>query len=157
MLKNLLKFKLSMIIVGIVMFVVIIIGIISTATGTAIGYENLKKQSEEKRGSVTVANNYIYAERYRTLLNSHLINDGYVSLERLVFYLQRTHNSLDATTLSYQEWEQAYLNNLNSEKKQMIPIKTICKQIKMDSNIPEYTIESDTNSNGVYIEKLNLC
>ena len=64
MLKNLLKFKLSMIIVGIVMFVVIIIGIISTATGTAIGYENLKKQSEEKRGSVTVANNYIYTERY---------------------------------------------------------------------------------------------
>lgn len=48
MLKNLLKFKLSMIIVGIVMFVVIIIGIISTATGTVIGYENLKKQSEEK-------------------------------------------------------------------------------------------------------------
>ncbi len=45
-----------MIIVGIVMFVVIIIGIISTATGTVIGYENLKKkQSEEKRGSVTVA------------------------------------------------------------------------------------------------------
>lgn len=157
MLKNLLKFKLSMIIVGIVMFVVIIIGIISAATGTAIGYENLKKQSEEKRGSVTVANNYIYAERYRTLLNSHLINDGYVSLERLVFYLQRTHNTLDTTTLSYQEWEQAYLNNLNSEKKQMIPIKTICKQIKMDSNIPDYTIESDTNSNGVYIEKLNLC
>ena len=64
---------------------------------------------------------------------------------------------MDTTTLSYQEWEQAYLNNLNSEKKQMIPIKTICKQIKMDSNIPEYTIESDTNSNGVYIEKLNLC
>lgn len=157
MLKNLLKFKLSMIIVGIVMFVVIIIGIISTATGTVIGYENLKKQSEEKRGSVTVANNYIYTERYRTLLNSHLINDGYVSLERLVFYLQRIHNTLDTTILSYQEWEQAYLNNLNSEKKQMIPIKTICKQIKMDSNIPEYTIESDTNSNGVYIEKLNLC
>ena len=29
--------------------------------------------------------------------------------------------------------------------------------IRDSSNIPEYTIESDTNSNGVYIEKLNLC
>lgn len=49
MLKNLLKFKLSMIIVGIVMFVVIIIGIISTATGTVIGYENLKNNLKKKR------------------------------------------------------------------------------------------------------------
>ena len=128
MFKKLLTLKIGAILLGICMFFVIIIAIISAITGTAIGYENLKKQSKEKRGSVTVANNYIYTERYRTLLNSHLINDGYVSLERLVFYLQRTHNTLDTTTLSYQEWEQAYLNNLNSEKKQMIPIKTICKQ-----------------------------
>lgn len=48
MLKNLLKFKLSMIIVGIVMSVVIIIGIISTATGTVIGYENLKNNLKKK-------------------------------------------------------------------------------------------------------------
>ena len=72
MFKKLLTLKIGAILLGICMFFVIIIAIISAITGTAIGYENLKKQSEEKRGSVTVANNYIYTERYRTLLNSHL-------------------------------------------------------------------------------------
>lgn len=157
MFKKLLTFKVVAIVVSIIAFIVILIGIVSAVAGVSIGYENLKRQSEEKRGSVTVANNYLYADRYRSILDKHLLNDGYVSLERLVFYLQRTNNVLDITTLSYNEWEQAYLNNLNLEKKQMIPIKTLCKQIKYDSNIPEYTIESDTNDNGVYIEKLNLC
>lgn len=157
MLKKILTFKVAMVIVGIVAFLVILIGIISAVTGVSIGYENLKRQSEEKRGSVTVINNQIYASRYRTLLNKHLIDDGYVSLERLVFYLQRTENVLDITELSNDKWESAYLKNLNKELKQMVPIKTICKEIKHDSNIPKQTIESGTNDDSTYIEVLNLC
>ncbi len=130
MFKKLLTLKIGAILLGICMFFVIIIAIISAITGTAIGYENLKRQVNENQGSIAVVNNNLYAERYRSLLNKNLLNKGYVSLERLVFYLQRTHNILDITELSDDEWNKAYIDNLNLEKKQMIPIKTICKKNK---------------------------
>ena len=44
MFKKLLTLKIGAILLGICMFFVIIIAIISAITGTAIGYENLKKQ-----------------------------------------------------------------------------------------------------------------
>lgn len=157
MFKKLLTLKIGAILLGICMFFVIIIAIISAITGTAIGYENLKRQVNENQGSIAVVNNNLYAERYRSLLNKNLLNKGYVSLERLVFYLQRTHNILDITELSDDEWNKAYIENLNLEKKQMIPIKTICKKINNDSSLPFFNIESNTNANGVFIEVLNLC
>ncbi len=139
------------------MFFVILIAIISAVTGVAMGYESMIRQAEELRGSNTIINNQIYAGRYRNLLNKYMISNGYVSLERLIFYLQRKHNVLDITTLSQTEWENAYLANLNIEKKQMIPIKTICKDFKFDETLPTYTLESGFNDDGLFIEKINLC
>ena len=110
MFKKLLTLKIGAILLGICMFFVIIIAIISAITGTAIGYENLKRQVNENQGSIAVVNNNLYAERYRSLLNKNLLNKGYVSLERLVFYLQRTHNILDITELSDDEWNKAYID-----------------------------------------------
>lgn len=109
------------------------------------------------RANSVVINSQLYAERYRSILNKYLISKGYVSLERLVFYLQRTNNVLDTSTLSYEVWEKAYLDNLNLEEKQMIPIKTICKKINSDTSIPSFTIENGLNADGVAIDVINLC
>lgn len=156
-LKKLLAAKIAIIIVCGVALFTIIIAIVSAVTGVAIGYEETIRQAGNIRGSNTIVNNQIYASRYRDILDKHLLDKGYVSLERLIFYLQRTKNVLDITTLSNEEWESAYLANLNPKEKQMIPIKTICKNFKNDTSLPNYTIESGMNKNGVYIETLNLC
>lgn len=154
-LKKLITFKLIAILVAIFGLMVLIIGIISAATGVALGYGEAVKQSAEYVGSSSVINNQLYAERYRSILNKYMMNNGYVSLERLVFYLQRTNNILDITTLSQEEWEKAYLANLKD--KQLIPLKTMCKTLKFDENLPEYDVEDGENENGVLIEALNLC
>ncbi len=122
-----------------------------------MGYEATIRQAVNAKEVRAIVNNQIYADRYRKILDKYLIEKGYVSLERLLFYLQRKNNILDITTLSDNEWEQAYLENLNEKEKQMIPIKTICKDFKNDSTLPSYTVESGLNSKGVYIEALNLC
>ena len=156
-LKKILTTKIAIIVILVVVFIAILIGIISGVCGVAMGYEETVRQASEVKGSNTIINNQIYASRYRDLLNKYLIDKGYVSLERLLFYLQRKHNVLDITTLSDSEWETAYLENLNEKEKQMIPIKTICKKFKNDSSLLEYKVESGLNDNGVYIEALNLC
>lgn len=157
MLKKLLTFKVSAIILGVVGVIVVIIAIISAITGVAMGYETLNRQAEEIRGTSTVINNQLYAERYRSILNKYLNDKGYVSLERLVFYLQRTNNVLDITSLSNEIWEQAYLANLNESNKQMIPIKTMCKALKNDSSLPMFTMESGFNNSGLAIDVIDLC
>lgn len=133
-----------------------IVIIMAVAVGNYIGKEIESKQYETLQLDKSVINNQLYASRYRNLLLKHIEKDGYIPLERLVFYLQRTNNVLDVTTLSDEKWEEAYMNNIDSEYHQMIPIKTLCKKVK-SSSLPEYTITTGTNSNGVLIEKLDLC
>lgn len=156
-LKKLLTFKMIAIIVACVGVFVAIIAIISAITGVSMGYEATIRQAAEVRGSNTIINNQIYADRYKSILNKYMIDKGYVSLERIIFYLQRKNNILDITTLSYSDWETAYLENLNTERKQMIPIKTVCKNINKDTTLPKFTVESGLNDNGLYIDVINLC
>ncbi len=156
-LKKLLTIKVGGAILAIVMLFVVIIAIISAITGVAMGYEETIRQAQEVRGSNTIINNQIYADRYRSILDKHLTTKGYVSLERLIFYLQRTHNVLDITTLSNDEWENAYLSNLNTKEKQMIPIKTICKDLKKDKSLPKFTVETGFNDSGLIIDVIDLC
>ena len=140
-------------VVGIAVLFIMIIAITSFATGKALVEEQVNNMREKS----VVINNQLYAERYRSLLNKYLADKGYVSLERLVFYLQRTNNVLDTSTLSYDLWDKAYLANINEEEKQMIPIKTMCKTLDKDKSLPKFTIENGTNKDGVSIDVINLC
>ena len=157
MLKKIISSHIIIAIITIVLPLIIIIGIVTTIIGFSFGYGKVYSELSEARGSDTVINNQLYASRYRQLLNKHLSNKGYVSLERLVFYLQRTNNVLDITTLSDDLWEDAYIKNLDSKRQQMIPIKTICKDLKEDKNLPSYKVETGFNKNGLLIEALDLC
>ena len=157
LLKKLLTIKIVCILIGVVGFFVIVISLIAAIFGVNIGYESANNLAGDYRGMSAVVNNQIYAQRYRLLLDELMVANGYVSLERLVFYLQRTNNVLDVTTLSDETWKEAYLANLNVQSRQMKPIKTVCKELKENEDLPEYTIESGTNENGVEIESLNLC
>lgn len=138
---------------GMVVFFILIIAITSFATGKALVEEQLNNMREKS----VVINNQLYAERYRGLLNKYLADKGYVSLERLVFYLQRTNNVLDTSTLSYDLWDKAYLANINEEEKQMIPIKTMCKTLDKDKSLPKFTIENGTSKSGIAIDVIDLC
>lgn len=155
--KKILVVKGISVVIIIVVLFVIIISVVSAITGVTIGYETIYKQNAEIQNSSVVINNQLYAERYRDLLNKYLIDKGYVTLERLVFYLQRVKNILDVTTLSDIEWENAYLFNLNQDSKQMIPIKTICKKLKEDISLSSFSVESGLNHEGVYITVIDLC
>lgn len=130
--------------------------IISVAIGNYMGKEIEAKQYQTLEVNSGVLNNQLYAERYRKLVENQLKTNGYVTLERLVFYLQHTKNVLDITTLSDEEWEQAYLDNIDQEAKQMKPIKTICIQLKNDGLLNN-SLENGTNSSGVEIHKVDLC
>ena len=154
--KKLIKIKLLFIPTTIILFIVIFL-IFIISIGVNIGESLKNKTFNELNANNSVINNMIYAERYRNLVTKHLFTEGYVSLERLVFYLQRTNNILDTSTLSEEKWEDAYIKNSNPELKQMIPIKTICKDIKNNNAIPKYTIKSGKNANGIYIEAIDLC
>lgn len=143
---------------GLIGFLLLSFGLIiimAVAIGNHMGKEIEAKQYQTLELDSSVINNQIYAERYRSLVGKHIKTDGYVTLERLVFYLQRTKNVLDITSLSNDDWESAYMENVDSEFHQMIPIKTLCKKFK-SMDLPEYTITSGTSS-GVQIDKLNLC
>lgn len=132
---------------------ILIIAVISFATGEALVEEQVNNMREKS----TVINNNLYADRYKNLLDKYLITKGYVSLERMVFYLQRTNNVLDTSTLSLDVWDNAYLANVNEKEKQMIPIKTVCKNLETSDALPTFDIESGTNSAGVQIDVIDLC
>lgn len=157
MLKKILTFKIAIILGGIIIVMVMTIGIIAAIAGISIGYEKVKREAETNMSSASVINNQIYSTRYKKILNENMLSSGYVSLERLVFYLQRKHNVLDITELSEDDWKVGYIENLNLDKKQMIPIKTICINLKTNEDIPKQTITSGINSNGVLINVINLC
>lgn len=156
-LKKIIAVKTTLFVVSGVLFFVILFSIITAIAGSSMGAEVIYDDLAEIRTSSVVKNNQLYAERYRSILKKYLINKGYVSLERMVFYLQRTNNVLDITSLSNEVWENAYLSNLNDNTKQMIPIKTICKNIKSNKSLPLFNISSGTNSNGVQIDVIDLC
>lgn len=154
---KLLKIKISLITFAVGFLIVLILIVVIAVCGYKVGESYVNEQVNQMRANSVVINSQLYAERYRSILNKYLISKGYVSLERLVFYLQRTNNVLDTSTLSYEVWEKAYLDNLNLEEKQMIPIKTICKKINSDTSIPSFTIENGLNADGVAIDVINLC
>lgn len=138
---------------GVVIFFILIVAVISFVTGESLVEERVNSMREKS----SVINSQLYAERYRGLLNKYLTTKGYVSLERMVFYLQRTNNVLDTSTLSLELWDEAYLANINEDEKQMIPIKTMCKSLAADTSLPAFTIENGTNSAGVAIDVIDLC
>lgn len=154
---KLLKIKISLITFSVGFLIALILIVVIAVCGYKVGESYVNEQVNQMRANSVVINSQLYAERYRSILNKYLISKGYVSLERLVFYLQRTNNVLDTSTLSYEVWEKAYLDNLNLEEKQMIPIKTICKKINSDTSIPSFTIENGLNADGVAIDVINLC
>lgn len=154
---KLLKIKISLITFSVGFLIALILIVVIAVCGYKVGESYVNEQVNQMRANSVVINSQLYAERYRSILNKYLIAKGYVSLERLVFYLQRTNNVLDTSTLSYEVWEKAYLDNLNLEEKQMIPIKTICKKINSDTSIPSFTIENGLNADGVAIDVINLC
>lgn len=154
---KLLKIKISLITFSIGFLIALILIVVIAVCGYKVGESYVNEQVNQMRANSVVINSQLYAERYRSILNKYLISKGYVSLERLVFYLQRTNNVLDTSTLSYEVWEKAYLDNLNLEEKQMIPIKTICKKLNSDTSIPNFTIENGLNADGIAIDVINLC
>lgn len=139
--------------VSLVVFFILVISVISLVTGKSLVDEKVNNMREKS----SVINNQLYAERYRELLNKYLVTKGYVSLERLVFYLQRTNNVLDTSKLNFELWDKAYLANINEEEKQMIPIKTICKNLDANNSLPIFNIESGVNTDGVSIDVIDLC
>ncbi len=154
---KLLKIKISLITFSVGFLIALILIVVIAVCGYKVGESYVNEQVNQMRANSVVINSQLYAERYRSILNKYLISKGYVSLERLVFYLQRTNNVLDTSTLSYEVWEKAYLDNLNLEEKQMIPIKTICKKLNSDTSIPNFTIENGLNTDGIAIDVINLC
>ena len=149
--------RVLLIILPAILPLIIIFILLIAIIGFVVGKSVAEEQVNNMRANAPVINSQLYASYYKNLLNSHLLNDGYVSLERLVFYLQHTKNVLDTSSLSYEEWEQAYFDNINSNEKQMIPIKTICRNLKNDITLPTFTIESGTNDDGIQIDVIDLC
>lgn len=130
---------------------ILIVALVSMITGKSL----IDERNNSMREKSNVINNQIYVDKYTNLLNKYLVTDGYVTLERLVFYLQRTNNILDTSKLSDELWEDAYLKNVNSKEKQMIPIKTICKDLRKQ-DLP-FTIDSGENEDGLSIDVIHLC
>ena len=155
--KKIIKIKIALIIISAVSILTFLFVIVTAVCGYKIGQAYSEEQANQLRANTTVINNHLYADKYKKILNKYLLTKGYVSLERMVFYLQRTNNVLDTSALSDEQWEKAYLDNVNEEEKQMIPIKTVCKNLKNDSNIPTFTIESGINENGYAIDVIDLC
>ena len=146
-----LKKKIILVFSSILLTLAPILIILIIIIGAFVGGSVIEERNASTVSGAPVINSQLYAERYRNLLNKYLLTKGYVSLERLVFYLQRTHNVLDTSKLKYDEWEKAYLENVNVEEKQMIPIKTVCKSISKDSTLPKFTIANGINENGFYL------
>lgn len=152
-----LKKKIILVISSILLTLSPILIILIIIIGAFVGGSVIEERNASTVSGAPVINSQLYAERYRNLLNKYLLTKGYVSLERMVFYLQRTHNVLDTSKLKYDEWEKAYLENVNVEEKQMMPIKTVCKSISKDNTLPKFTITNGVNENGFYIDVIDLC
>lgn len=151
------KVKFGVIIIASCSLLVFIFIVVAAVAGGSAGEAYMQEQVNQMRINSKVINSQLYATKYRSILNQNMLSHGYVTLERLVFYLQRKHNQLDVSTLSLEEWKKAYFENVNSEEKQMVPIKTICKKIASDNTFPTMTIQNGTNADGVAIDVIDLC
>lgn len=98
---KLLKIKVSLITFAVGFLITLILIVVIAVCGYKVGESYVNEQVNQMRANSVVINSQLYAERYRSILNKYLISKGYVSLERLVFYLQRTNNVLDTSKLSY--------------------------------------------------------
>lgn len=132
-------------------FFIIVLSVVAFSMGDEIVESEQTEQVTVEAGRI-IKNNQLYIPRYQSILNKYLTSRGYVSLERLIFYLQRTHNVLDTSKLSYNDWVKAYIENSNEKEKQMIPIKTICKKLNDDKSVPKFTVKSSK-----YIDVIDLC
>lgn len=137
--KKILIIALIPILVIIIFFLFLFVIIVGTVTGFNSKEETIITNYET---ASMVRNNYAYASLYKQILNKHLL-DGYVSLERIVFYLQYTNNVLDVSSLSINKWEEAYLANLNLEQGQMIPIKQVCDTLDKENFISNFSVQSN--------------
>lgn len=156
-LKKAITIKVIIVSVLAIAVLLFILTVVMAVCGYKVGESIVEQHVNNMRANSTVINSQLYAVRYRSILDKHMLTKGYVPLERVVFYLQRKHNILDTSTLSYEEWENAYLANVNVQEKQMIPIKTICKNINSDPTFPTFTIVNGTNSDGIAIDVIDLC
>ena len=127
---KLLKIKAFLITLCAGFLIALILIVVMAVCGYKVGEAYVNEQVNQMRANSVVINSQLYAERYRSLLNKYLISKGYVSLERMVFYLQKTNNVLDTSTLSYDAWDKAYLDNLNEQEKQMIPMAVTVSMIR---------------------------
>lgn len=150
------RFILLIVVTTIVVFICGLFTISSIMIITSSSIEAQSSNYELLEITDGVKSNDLYADRYRELLMLHLRKDGYVTLERLIYYLQRTRNILDVTVLSNEDWEEAYMENIDKELNQMIPIKSLCIKLK-EKELPEYTIQNGKNINGREIDRIDLC
>ena len=150
------RFILLIVVTTIIVFICGLFTISSIMIITSSSIEAQSSNYESLEITDGVKSNDLYADRYRKLLMIHLKKDGYVTLERLVYYLQRTRNILDVSILSDEDWEEAYMENIDEELKQMMPIKSFCIKLK-EKELPEYTIQNGKNKDGREIDRIDLC
>lgn len=137
------------------MILVVMFSIIAAFISFTISTAERKNQLVDIQGSSYVENNHLFIDKYKPLLNKYLEKRGYVSLERIVFYLQTVYNTINPNVLSNDEWEKAYIENSSEEYKQMVPIKSICKKLSKNSGYhgPDSLFISDNE----YYYHIDLC
>ncbi len=131
--KKLLKAKIFVVLLFLSFFFFLIICILAIM-GYTIGNDSVAQTSVILKKQSYLENNDLYAEKYRSTLNKLLFDYGYVSMERLVWYLQATNNIADPNTLSDDIWEKAYIENIDEDEKQMIPTSDMCEKVDSDFN-----------------------
>lgn len=143
--KRIALFALVSIIIVCILIFLPIIAVVGVVVGNSS--DNTVNYTENISNTGEVKNNFAYAKKYKNSINKYLKNKGYVSLERIVFYLQHTNNMVDVSMLEQSKWDDAYLKNINEKQKQMIPIAEICKKINTTLTVAH---------NGKY-DVINLC
>lgn len=161
--KKLLLIKLGTIALFFSFFFFLVIAIIS-ALGFSIASEQLRRSLEDVRKDSYVLNNNLYASQYRTILTDYLFDYGYVSLERLVWYLQTTNNVVNINELPITTWREAYKSNADKELLQMIPTSDMCAKTKANLYKPFQPITPNDNlynpslnNNDDKYYKIDLC
>lgn len=143
----------STVILSFCIFFLPLVVIIGTVIGDSVGSITTSKyDSNNYYETILVKNSYVYADKYKKVLNEYLTSKGYVSLERMVFYLQRTNNVLNVSELNIDKWQEAYIKNINENEKQMIPITEVCNTLSKDKSLPNFNIKSGND-----LDVIDLC
>lgn len=149
--KKFLLIKLILLFSFLFFFFFLVISVLAVM-GFSIGSETVVNNNSELRKQSYLENNNLYAEKYRSLLNKYLFDYGYVSMERIVWYLQVTNNVSDPNTLPTEKWEDAYIKNIDIEEKQMYPTKDMCQKVK---NIPFGTVQPPLYNKATLVDLCN--